>query len=47
MAKGGSLNGKEATKEKSLEHQNGRKNTTSKNRGKYNIFFLSSLSFLS
>ena len=31
MAKGGSLNGKEATKEKSLEHQNGRKNTTSKN----------------
>ena len=46
MTKGSSLNGKEATKEKTLEHQNGRKNIASKNRGKYNTFFLCSLSFL-
>ena len=46
MAKGSSLNGKEATKEKPLEHQNGRKSTASKKRGKYNTFFLSSLSSL-
>lgn len=45
MAKGSSLSRKEPTKEGALEHQEGRKNSLSKNMGTYNRLSFSSWVF--